>query len=184
MKKFFCLILLTVLLFTTACTKAKKRTIKSEQQFIQAVENYHKEKTDLNLYAITNYIQETEYLGYKGSHAILFGFFTGILHEHPVLYDKLYHYYGEIHLVRMLQLVEKSYDNFEYALDGTQKFYPEGKDFITQLWGYYYATGDMRVIKLLCKIKKYDFSNEVRFYAKNSLVINQKKFSDVDMKCE
>jgi len=184
MKKFFCCILLAIFLFTTGCCANKKREIKSEEQLVQAIENFQYDKTDLNLYAITNYINQAEYLGYKGSHAILFGFYMGILHEHPILFDKLFHYYGEIHLLRMLQLIEKSYDNFEYALSGTQNFYPEGKDFITQLWGYFYATGDERVLKLLCKIKKYDYSPEIRDYVRITLTQNQPKFPEIIMKCE
>lgn len=185
MKKFFCFILFFTITLTTGCSFHKKSNeIKTEEQLIQAIEQFHYDKSDIKLYAISNFIEQSEFLSYKGTQAPLYGFYTGILHDKPVTYQKLFMIYSEIHFFRLLKLVEHSYDSFEATLENTQNFYPEGKDYIDKLWGYFYATGDQRTINILCKIQKNDYDPEIRNLAKRSLEKNQPKFSEFVMKCE
>lgn len=184
MKKFFCIILFSIIILASGCTIRKESNeIKNEAQLIQAIEQFQYDKREIKLYAISNFIVQTEFLAYKGAQAPLYGFYTGILHEMPITFHKLYIIYGEIHFLRLLKLVEHSYDAFEATLENTQKFYPEGTDYLDKLWGYFYATGDQRVINILCKIQKNDYDPAIRNLAKRSLEKNQPKFSEFVMKC-
>lgn len=182
MKKIFCLILFAFMLLTTGCIKAKNE-IKTENQLINAIEQFQYDKQEVKLYAISNYIVETEFLGYQGTHALLQGFYSGILHERPNLFGKLYHYYGEIHFLRLLQLTEQFYQTMEDILDEKQKVYPDGSEFIDTLWGYFYATGDKRVIHTLCRIQKNDYNHTIKNKVKMSLERNQKTYPEFKMKC-
>ena len=182
MKKFFCFVLIAFMLITTGCIGTKNE-IKTEKQLIHAIEQFQYDKRDVKLYAISNYIVETEFLGYVGTHALLQGFYSGILNEHPNLFDKLYYYYGEIHFVRLLQQTERFYQTMEDILDEKQRVYPDGPEFINTLWGYFYATGDKRVIYTLCRIQKHDYSHEIKNKIKMSLEKNQKIYPEFNMKC-
>ena len=185
MKRFFCLILFSMIILTSGCSIRKKSNeIKTEAQLVQAIEQFQYDKSEIKLYAISNFIAQSEFLSYKRTQAPLYGFYTGILHEKPITFHKLYMIYGEIHLFRLLKLVEHSYDSFEATLENTQKFYPEGTDYLDKLWGYFYATGDMRAINILCKIQKNDYDPYIRNLAKRSLEKNQPKFPEFDMKCD
>ena len=185
MKKFFCIILFSIVILTSGCNfKKKSNEIKTEEQLIQAIEHFQYDKREIKLYAISNFIVQSEFLSYKGTQAPLYGFYTGILHEQPKTFQKLYMYYGEVHFLRLLKLVENSYESFESTLENTQKFYPEGKDYPKKLWGYFYATGDQRTINILCKIQKNDYDPAIKNFVKGSLERNQPKFPEFIMKCD
>ena len=149
MKKLISVIIL--LLFVSGCgSKEKNYEIKNDEQLVQATETYYLEKNKDALYAITDYLSERQLLSDKDYVLLYHGFFMGVLHDDSQVYGELFEGDNAMSVTNALKTAKQFSYDMESILDGTQRYYPENPEFLDTLWGYFYATGDERVINKLC----------------------------------
>lgn len=181
MKKLIYLLVLCMIVFTGCTFNQNKDTykIKNDEQLVQIMEQYSNEKSVQDLNAITDYLVESEMLlQSSNAKAPLQGFYIGILKDSP---DE-FKLQTKRKITPSFESILKSSKAFsgdmELILSGEQTYYPEYPAFLDMLWGYYYSTGDDRVIKMMCKIKDKDIDKTIRASAKWSLEAHKQKFPD------
>ncbi len=173
-----------LLLFMTGCgSKEKTYEINNDEQLVQATETYYLDKNKDALYAITDYLSYRKLLSDKDYVLLYHGFFMGIMHDDLSLYDSLFDSDNAMSVIRIAKTARQFSYDMESILDGTQRYYPENPEFLDTLWGYFYATGDERVINKLCYIRDFDYSQNIRSIAQRSLEANREKYPDKVKAC-
>jgi len=183
MKKLISVIIL--LLFVSGCgNKEKNYEIKNDEQLVQATETYYLEKNKDALYAIADYLSERQLLSDKDYVLLYQGFFMGVLHDNSQVYGELFERDNAMSVINVLKTAKQFSYDMESILDGTQRYYPENTEFLDTMWGYFYATGDERVINKLCYIRDFDYSQNIRSIAQGSLEANREKYPDKVKACK
>lgn len=179
-KKIFILISLILVFALSGCTTFQKEQkpvkISDDREFVRVLEDYQVEKSETDLDAIINYLETSGLLSEPAYMSPLQGFFIGILLTDKEKFISLNNTIKKPALKTVFKVAKTSANEMENILSENQTYYPETLEFLDSLWGYYYATGDDRVIKKICKIKERDIDAEIRAAAKWSLKSHIEKF--------
>ena len=180
MKKLIYLLVLCLFVFTGCNFNQPKTTyhIKNDEELVKIMENFSVEKSEADVNAITDYLTESDILSTYNVKAPIQGFYIGILKENPDLFKAQAKRNITPTVQSILEVSKEFSSDMELILSGEQTYYPEGAAFLDMLWGYYYSTGDYRVIKLLCSIKDKDIDKTIRAAARWSLEAHKQKFPD------
>lgn len=185
MKKLICVFIFCILTFTGCSSDKEKKSYKitSDEQLVLVMEQYQFKKLEVDLDAVTAYLSESDILSEPTAKAPVSGFYIGILKENPEKFKKLANDVNSPSLESVLKSSKEFSTDMEMILSGEQKYYPENPSFLDSLWGYYYATGDERVIKEMCSIKNYAYDPVLRGAANWSLKAHKEKFPDKIKDC-
>lgn len=180
MKKFFVcsFMLVSISVFFCGCTisTSSQPEIKTSQELGDTMMNYFLKKNTAELFVILNYISKSDYLNSnKSSTAPIIGFYAGIQHENPKIFKKLQQNQNNRSTTKMLKS-SKEFENIMEDMLKREDYYIERPALLDAFWGYFYATGDDRVIKKLCETSLNSTDILVKEAAKWSLASNKQQY--------
>ncbi len=168
------LILLTfIVLISGTCAAVAKIT--DSKQFNGIFMNYFIKKNTAQLPEMINFISENNLYEVKNSKSPLYGFFAGIKHETPAEFGNL----EKMNVTDSTRKMLKSAKEYEFIVQDILKrnnYYLESPAALDAFWGYFFATGDERIIKKLCYTEQNSPDYLVKAAAEWSLNSNRKQY--------
>lgn len=177
------LVILVCTMSLCGCSGVEGNQIKitNSEQFNETLMNYFLKKNTAELPAMVNFVSQNSY--YTGNtKSPLYGFFAGIQHENPVAFAKLEKLNVTNDTHKMLKTA-KEYENVAEDILKRDSYYLESPVSLDAFWGYFFATGDERVIKKLCATAKNSDDYIVKAAAEWSLKSNRKSYPDKIKEC-
>lgn len=174
-------VLSIIIILFASVTYAK---IMSSEQFDMAFENYLNNPNSVALKEITQYVSESGILTSKNAKAPIQGFYMGVMHKNPTEFKQLENTKLSDNAQRIFRMVKEFSSDMEGILDDKIKYYPESPAFLDMLWGYFYATGDNRVLKKMCYIQNNDSDYLIKSAARWSYNSNMQSFPNKIRSCD
>lgn len=153
-------------------TKASTVKINNSEQFNNVMMNYFYKKNSAELYAVLDYIDKNDMYDSKSAKSPIYGFFAGIRTDNPQVFKHLQQTNNSPTIAKMF----KASEQFSYVAEDMLKrkdYYLESPSSLDAFWGYFFATGDDRVIKKICDTSVFSQDVIVKDAAKWSLASNQ-----------
>ena len=168
-----------------AFSEGQSAKITDITQFNQRLDNYQFKKTSTELNAIVNYLSESDLLiNDKNAKAPIRGFFIGIKHDNPAAFQALLKKNLSKSIKSTILAANEFSTDMELFLSNKIDYSPESAAFLDMMWGYFYATGDVRVLNKMCQVQKENPDTVIKVVAKWSYQSNMKKFPSKIKPCE
>ncbi len=179
------LILVGTILLTSAHLYAADVTppkITSLDELNTMINGYVYKKDVNELTAIADYLSYSNALNKKTQFPML-GFFMGIKHENPKMFQTLRQKPYEPNMKHLLSEAENVSETMERFLNDEVNQHQETADFLNTLWGYFYATGDKRVLNKMCILQS---TGTAMFQIRTGIAYeaNKSKFPDLIKDCQ
>lgn len=175
------LILLTfIVLISSTCAAVAKIT--DSQQFNGMFMNYFIKKNTAQLPEMINFISENNLYEAKNSKSPLYGFFAGIKHENPNAFWDL----EKMNVTESTRRMLKTAKEYEFIVQDILKhnnYYLESSAALDAFWGYFFATGEEKIIKKLCYTAQNNPNYLVKGAAEWSLNSNRKQYPNKIKAC-
>ncbi len=111
------------------------------------------------------------------------GFFMGIKNDNPQLFDELKQQSYSRDVEDTLVEAEKTAARVNEFLGQELTSHQETPEFLGTMWGYFYATGDTRVLDRMCEMEKRTLSQMFRLRIIYTYEANMGKFPDIIQPC-
>lgn len=165
------------MLLCCGCVNLTNNQITTHEQFNNTMMNYFRQKDTTKLPLIVDFVSRNNI--YTGSgKAPLYGFFAGIQHENPKSFNELERMKLSESARKMLKTA-KEYKIIAEDMLAINNYYLESPASLDAFWGYFFATGDDRVIKKMCQTAQQSDNYTVKSAAEWSLNANRKKYPEI-----
>ncbi len=162
-----------IILISSTCAAIAKIT--NYQQFNGMFMNYFIKKNTAQLPEMVNFISQNNLYEAKNSKSPLYGFFAGIKHENPNTFENLEKMNVNQSTHKMLKTA-KEYEFIVQDILNRNNYYLESPATLDAFWGYFFATGNEKIIKKLCYTAQNSPDYLVKSAAEWSLNSNRKQY--------
>ncbi len=141
---------------------------------------YHKKADDV--YAIADYLSKGNTLNEETRFPMV-GFFMGVKNENEQLFNEIKKQSYSQNMKETLEKADNSAEGMKKFLGQELPAHSETPEFLSILWGYFYATGDKRILEKMCEMEKRTLSKMFRLRVIYTYEANMGKFPDIIEPC-